>query len=161
MTGPDIRSAECQFGENRYNIIWAISPIIAFRISAKIEGIPSSIGSVISNPEFCLQFQVRLSDSIWIFLNSFEPPLTPSSTRLAFSLLCTSVALKVWPQFRLIGVTKEEILSSVQLFVILQTTTYQAPVPWILRQEYQSGLPYPPLGNLPDRDWTHLPLCWR
>ena len=54
-----------------------------------------------------------------------------------------------------IGVTKEEILSSVQLCVILQTTAYQAPLSMeFSRQEYQSGLPFPSLRDLPDPGWS-------
>ena len=42
-------------------------------------------------------------------------------------------------------------LSCVRLFVTLWTVAYQAPLSMGLsRQEYWSGLPYPPLSDLPD-----------
>ena len=42
-------------------------------------------------------------------------------------------------------------LSHVQLFVTLWTTACQAPVSLeFSRQEYWSGLPFPPPGDLPD-----------
>ena len=42
-------------------------------------------------------------------------------------------------------------LRRVRLFVILWTVTHQAPLSVeVSRQEYWSGLPYPPPGNLPD-----------
>ena len=41
--------------------------------------------------------------------------------------------------------------SRVQLFVTLWTVAHQAPLSLgFSRQEYWSGLPYPPPGNLPD-----------
>ena len=41
------------------------------------------------------------------------------------------------------------VLSRVQLFVTLWTVAYQAPLSTgISRQEYWSGFPYPPLGDL-------------
>ena len=42
-------------------------------------------------------------------------------------------------------------LSHVQLFATLWTVAYQAPPPMgFSRQEYWSGLPFPPPWNLPD-----------
>ena len=42
-------------------------------------------------------------------------------------------------------------LSRVQLFVILWTVAYQAPLSMgFSRQEYQSGLPFPSPGDLPN-----------
>ena len=42
-------------------------------------------------------------------------------------------------------------LSCVRLFATLWTVTYQAPLSVeIFRQEYWSGLPYPPPGDLPN-----------
>ena len=49
--------------------------------------------------------------------------------------------------------------SSVQLFVIPWTITHQASLFMGFSQEYRSGLPCPPPGNLPDsglRDQTHV-----
>ena len=50
-------------------------------------------------------------------------------------------------------------LSHVQLFVIPWTVAYQAPPPMgFSRQEYWSGLPFPPPGDLPDpgiEPWSH------
>ena len=44
-----------------------------------------------------------------------------------------------------------KLLSHVQLFVTLGTVPYQAPLSMGLsRQEYWSGLPCPPPGDLPD-----------
>ena len=44
----------------------------------------------------------------------------------------------------MIEVTKEEILSSVQLFMILQTIAHQAPLSLeFSKQQYWSGLPFP------------------
>ena len=43
------------------------------------------------------------------------------------------------------------MLSHVQLFVTLWTTAPQAPLSMrVSRQDYQSGLPCPPLGDLPN-----------
>ena len=43
------------------------------------------------------------------------------------------------------------MLSHVQLFVTLWTTAHQAPLSMrVSRQDYQSGLPCPPLGDLPN-----------
>ena len=40
-------------------------------------------------------------------------------------------------------------LSHVWLFVTLRTAAHQAPLSMVLsRQEYYSGLPFPPLGDL-------------
>ena len=45
-----------------------------------------------------------------------------------------------------------KLLSRVQLLGIPWTVAYQAPPSMeFSRQEYQSGLPFPSLGNLPDR----------
>ena len=42
-------------------------------------------------------------------------------------------------------------LSRVQLFATLWTVAHQAPLSMgFFRQEYWSGLPFPPLGDLPD-----------
>ena len=46
---------------------------------------------------------------------------------------------------------KVKLLSSVRLFVTLWTVTYQAsPSMGFSRQEYQSGLPFPSPGDLPN-----------
>ena len=43
------------------------------------------------------------------------------------------------------------LVSPVQLFVTLWTVANQAPLSMgFSRQEYQSGLPFPPTGDLPD-----------
>ena len=47
--------------------------------------------------------------------------------------------------------------SCVQLFVTLQTVAHQAPLSMgFSRQEYWSGLPCPPPGDLPDPGLLHL-----
>ena len=47
------------------------------------------------------------------------------------------------------------VLSHVWLFVTPWTVTCQAPLSIeFSRQEYWSGLPFPPPRDLPDRDWT-------
>ena len=44
-----------------------------------------------------------------------------------------------------------QLFSYIRLFVITQTVACQAPLSTeFSRQEYQSGLPFPPLGDLPD-----------
>ena len=50
--------------------------------------------------------------------------------------------------------------SHVQLFATLWTAAYQAPLSMeFSRQEYWSGLPFPPPENLPNpQDWTHVSL---
>ena len=46
--------------------------------------------------------------------------------------------------------------SCVQVFVILWTVAHQSPLSVeFSRQEYWSGLPCPPLGDLPDMDEIH------
>ena len=50
-------------------------------------------------------------------------------------------------------------LFSVQLFVTLWTVAHQAPVSLeFSRQEYRSGLPCPPPGDLPDPGIEHTSL---
>ena len=52
--------------------------------------------------------------------------------------------------------------SRVQLFVTLRTVARQSPLSvGFSRQEYWSGLPYPPPGDLPDPDAGLIPhlLC--
>ena len=44
-----------------------------------------------------------------------------------------------------------EVLSRVRLFATLWTVAYQAPLSMgFARQEYRSGLPFPPPGDLPN-----------
>ena len=52
---------------------------------------------------------------------------------------------------RLNNTTTEYVLSCVQLFAIPSTIAHQAPLfMGVSRQEYWSGFPFPPLGDLPD-----------
>ena len=52
------------------------------------------------------------------------------------------------------------VLSCVQLFVTLWTLVYQAPLSMGLsRQEYWSGLPFPPPGDLPEQGSNPCLLC--
>ena len=51
-------------------------------------------------------------------------------------------------------------LFSVQLFMTLWTVAHQAPVSLeFSRQEYRSGLPCPPPGDLPDPGIEHTSLA--
>ena len=46
---------------------------------------------------------------------------------------------------------KENVLSHIQLFAMPWTVAHQAPLPLgFPKQEYQSGLPFPTLGDVPD-----------
>ena len=69
------------------------------------------------------------------------------------------VSLKVLSEI-LKGIVKSFIiyacmLSRFQLFVTLWTVACQAPLSMgFSRQEYWSGLPFPPLGDVPTRDQT-------
>ena len=57
------------------------------------------------------------------------------------------------------GFWNESVLSHVQLFVISWTIARQAPLSMkFSRQEYWSGLPFPPPGDLPDPG-SNLCLC--
>ena len=59
--------------------------------------------------------------------------------------------LKIWEQFRNLFVCRLNCFSHVWLFVTLWTIAYQAPLSkGFSRQEYWSGLPCPPPGDLPD-----------
>ena len=52
------------------------------------------------------------------------------------------------------------VLSCVQLFVTLWTLVYQAPLSMgISSQEYWSGLPFPPPGDLPEQGSNPCLLC--
>ena len=52
--------------------------------------------------------------------------------------------------FQIIFIRKRKVLSHVRLFVTLWTVAHQAPLSMgFSRQEYFSGLPCPPPGNLP------------
>ena len=54
---------------------------------------------------------------------------------------------------------KVKSLSRVQLFVILWTVAHQAPLSMgFSRQEYWSGLPFPPPGTLPDPGFKSIIL---
>ena len=53
------------------------------------------------------------------------------------------------------------MLNCVQLFVILWTVAHQAPLSMgFSRQEYCSGLPCPPPGNLPNPGIEPAPLMF-
>ena len=58
-----------------------------------------------------------------------------------------------------------QLLSHVRLIVTLWAVTCQGPLSMgFFRQEYWSGLPFPPLGDLPDPGIEPAPLCllhWR
>ena len=55
------------------------------------------------------------------------------------------------PQILYLATSEVKFLSHVRLFVILWTVAYQAsPSMRFSRQEYQSGLPFPSPGELPD-----------
>ena len=72
----------------------------------------------------CIKWLLK---SLWIW--SFD-----------FSCVCVCVCVCVWSQF-----------SYVSLFVTLWTVARQAPLSMgFSRQEYWSGLPWPPPGDLPD-----------
>lgn len=105
MTGPDIRTAECQFGENRYSVIWAISPIWqASGMSAEIrKGFTSSIGSVTSNPKFYRKFQSKI---IWLHP---EPHLALSPQTCSSSSFPHFSSIENMAQVWVMGVTKDEI----------------------------------------------------
>ena len=53
-------------------------------------------------------------------------------------------------------------LSRVQLFATLWTVAHQAPLSMgFFRQEYWSGLPFPPLGDLPDPEIEPMSPTWQ
>ena len=51
---------------------------------------------------------------------------------------------------------KENVLSRIQLFAAPWTVAHQAPLPLGFPKQYQSGLPFPTLGDLPD--WGMKPV---
>ena len=51
---------------------------------------------------------------------------------------------------------KENVLSRIQLFAAPWTVAHQAPLPLEFPKQYQSGLPFPTLGDLPD--WGMKPV---
>ena len=55
------------------------------------------------------------------------------------------------PPFQMVVVYSVFVLSRVRLCVTPWTAAWQAPLSMgFPRQEYQGGLPFPPLGDLPD-----------
>ena len=57
------------------------------------------------------------------------------------------------------GISSFHSLSRVRLFATLQTVAHHAPLSMrFSRQEYWSGLPFPPPGDLPDSGIKPMPL---
>ena len=64
---------------------------------------------------------------------------------------CLKSTLHLFPELLLRSVSSSTTLSRVQLFVTPWTVACQAPLSMgFSRQEYWSGLPFPPPGDLPD-----------
>ena len=80
---------------------------------------------------------------------------TPHTSFLVFPLSSCYLANPLLPQTVLemlvSNKVKSEVACRVRLFATPWTVTYQAPLSTeFSRQEYWSGLPFPPPGDLPD-----------
>ena len=78
-------------------------------------------------------------------------PQEPHSKRHAKDKIENQQGEKKTCEYAHVYIYKVKSLSRVRLFVTPWTITYQAPLSMgFSRQEYWSGLPFPPPGDLPD-----------
>ena len=55
-----------------------------------------------------------------------------------------------------------KLIAKLCLFATLWTISHQAPLSMgFLRQEYRSGFPFPPTGDLPTQGSNQHLLCWQ
>ena len=86
----------------------------------------------------------------WVDLGKEGPKADAVATLASFMSHCTNIEGS-WHAFKCACIMHAQLLSRVWLFEIPWTVARQAPLSMgFPRQEYWSGLPFPPPGDLPD-----------